>query len=192
MTTAAVDDLPDAVPALVVVAGLPGTGKSTVSRYLAETYGFVVISTDCKRKQLAGLPVDAVGEHIYTPDWSDRVYAACAAEAAEVVRAGGRAVVDGTFREHARREAMRALAVTLGVRLRIIVCEAPRDEAHARLRARPKAASDADIEVYERLRHAWEPLPPHVGPWVSRLDTSGRPEQAFVGATQMLQGAVLA
>src|SRR5262249_39475543 len=41
-------------PCLVLVGGLPGTGKSTLARGLAERAGFTVIRSDVVRKELAG------------------------------------------------------------------------------------------------------------------------------------------
>src|SRR5262249_25807923 len=45
---------PERRPCLVLVAGLPGTGKSTLARALAERAGFEVIRSDVVRKELAG------------------------------------------------------------------------------------------------------------------------------------------
>ena len=42
-------------PCLVLVGGLPGTGKSTLARALAEQAGFTVIRSDLVRKELAAL-----------------------------------------------------------------------------------------------------------------------------------------
>src|SRR5690606_28468862 len=89
-------------PCMVLVAGLPGTGKSVLARALRETDGFVWIRADEVRKRLAGLDPLAdhggeVGEGLYTQAWNDRTYAACLERAAEVCRAGGRALVDASF-----------------------------------------------------------------------------------------------
>ncbi|KIG14073.1 hypothetical protein DB30_07260 [Enhygromyxa salina] len=46
---------PSARPCMVLVAGLPGTGKSVLARALRETAGFVWIRADEVRKRLAGL-----------------------------------------------------------------------------------------------------------------------------------------
>ena len=42
-------------PALIVVCGQIGTGKSTVAQYLSEQTGFAVLNSDVIRKRLAGL-----------------------------------------------------------------------------------------------------------------------------------------
>src|SRR5262249_9071077 len=43
-------------PCLLLVGGLPGTGKSTLARGMAERAGFAVIRSDLVRKELAGVP----------------------------------------------------------------------------------------------------------------------------------------
>src|SRR5262249_42141313 len=46
---------PNRRPCLVLVAGLPGTGKSVLGRGLVEQAGFCTIRSDLVRKELAGL-----------------------------------------------------------------------------------------------------------------------------------------
>jgi hypothetical protein len=47
-----------AVVTLVIVGGLPGTGKSTLSAAVAGRLGFAVLSSDQIRKELAGISPD--------------------------------------------------------------------------------------------------------------------------------------
>ena len=62
-------------PALVLVGGLPGTGKSTLSRGLAHAANFTLIRSDEIRKELAGVPVNEKAEGIYTAWWTHQTYA---------------------------------------------------------------------------------------------------------------------
>src|SRR5262249_9583209 len=62
---------PDRRPCLVLVGGLPGAGKSTLARGLAERAGFAVIRSDVVRKELAaasGLSIgpSPFGEGLYS------------------------------------------------------------------------------------------------------------------------------
>jgi aminoglycoside phosphotransferase family enzyme len=41
-------------PSLVVLYGLMGTGKTSIARFLRESYGWHVLSTDAVRKQISG------------------------------------------------------------------------------------------------------------------------------------------
>src|SRR5262249_41783105 len=69
----------DRRPCLVLVAGLPGTGKTSLARDLAERAGFIVIRSDEVRKELAGetgqtSTPTGFGEGLYTADWDERTY----------------------------------------------------------------------------------------------------------------------
>ena len=128
-------------PCLVLVTGLPGTGKSHLAAGLAQRAGFDVVRSDAVRKELAGLAPEesaaaAVNRGIYTPEWTERTYAVCLERAEERLFHGRRVVVDAGFREEARRREYLAAARAWGVPARILVCTVPAEEAHRRLRDR--------------------------------------------------------
>src|SRR5262249_35713977 len=86
---------PDRRPCLVLVGGLPGTGKSTLGRNLAGRAGLTVVRSDEVRKELAGLPphepVPAERrEALYSAESSERTYAECLRRAVELLSDGGR------------------------------------------------------------------------------------------------------
>jgi hypothetical protein len=167
-------------PCLVLVAGLPGAGKSTLARALAAE-GLVWVRSDAVRKQLAGLAPEASaralpGEGIYSPAWTARTYARCLELARAALLEGERVVVDANFKSVAQRAPFLELARTLGVPLQVFVCEADPATAEDRLSRRTGDASDADVAVYRRARAAWEPLDPALDAVV--VDTTGPPESA--------------
>ena len=188
-------------PCLVLVAGLPGTGKSMLARALREVGDFTWIRADEVRKRLAGLnpfapaPADAdggskVGEGLYTPEWSDKTYAACLDRAAQVCRAGGRALIDATFVDGHRRAAFVEAARTWGVPVHLLVVHAPPTVIRERLAARKGDPSDADWEVYEALRQRWSQVDLLMCPH-SRVDASGSPGEVLADATRVLTRAGL-
>src|SRR5262249_49357538 len=65
---------PERRPCVVLVAGLPGSRKSTLAARLGERAGFTVLRSDVIRKELA---TGSTEEDIYTPEWGDRTYAEC-------------------------------------------------------------------------------------------------------------------
>jgi aminoglycoside phosphotransferase family enzyme/predicted kinase len=154
-------ETPNRRPGLVLIGGLPGTGKSTLSRRLAERANFQVIRTDVVRKELAGLPAESVanreiGEGIYTPDWTDRTYAECLRRAEMLLFEGDRVIVDANFREEKHRQIFLDAALRWGVPVLFLVCEADPGDVKDRLDARRGDASDADWSVYLHAAKHWE------------------------------------
>jgi aminoglycoside phosphotransferase family enzyme/predicted kinase len=183
-------------PCMVLVAGLPGTGKSMLARGLRETCSFTWIRADEVRKRLAGLDPLAkqrpdIDEGIYTGEWSERTYAACLERAADVCRAGGRALVDATFVESHRREKFVEAAIAWGVPVILLVVHAPSELIRERLAARTSDPSDADWSVYEALRAKWSPVDPMLCR-SSRIDASGSPRDMLNEAIRALANAKLA
>ncbi|MBX7080256.1 MAG: AAA family ATPase [Nannocystaceae bacterium] len=178
-------------PLLVLVAGLPGTGKSVLAHGLEQHAGMVWLRADAIRKQLAGL-----GEHasahtqvragIYTPAWNDRTYDECLARAAAELGRGGRVVVDASFKEEGRRRAFVDLARGLGIPVRLLTCEAPTAAVRQRLAARHDDASDADWGIYEHVRATWEPLSGRCAAIAHAIDTSDAPQASLAAALRAL------
>jgi hypothetical protein len=152
-------ETPDRRPCLLLVAGLPGTGKSTLAAGLRERAGFQVIRSDVVRKELAGRPPEQAsqGEELYTDDWSDRTYAECLRRAETLLFEGQRVLVDASFRHEKRRATFLNAAVRWGVPVLLLHCHADPDLVKRRLRDRRNDASDADWAVYQQLAEEWQP-----------------------------------
>ncbi len=153
---------PDARPCLVLVGGLPGTGKSTLAAGLATRAGFHVISSDRMRKELAGLEPEVsaaagFGEGIYTPSWNERTYEALFDDARRRLRRGGRVIIDASFREERRRAAFLELSDSLRVPGIFLLLQAPPERVHRRIEARTSGPSDADLSTYEAVAIRWQP-----------------------------------
>jgi aminoglycoside phosphotransferase family enzyme/predicted kinase len=188
---------PTTRPGLVLVGGLPGTGKTTLATDVARQAGFAVISTDRVRKELAGIDPEtparsAFGTGLYTPEWNERTYAACLERADDVLLEGGRVIVDASFREAARRRAFNDLAVARGVRSLLLVCTADPEVVRERLVNRRGGPSDADWGIHEAAARIWERGRYHDPRWERSVPTGGTRGDALAAALEHLRAVGLA
>jgi uncharacterized protein len=178
-------------PCLVLTAGLPGAGKSTLARGLAGAAGFTVIRSDEVRKELAGVspeerPQGGFNEGIYSPEWTQRTYAECLRRAEGLLFQGKRVLVDAGFREEARRRTFLDAAVRWGVPGVVLVCRARTEEAGRRLDQRRGDVSDADRRTHGRLADEWEEPGPATRPATRDVFTERGPEEALRQALAVL------
>ncbi|HEX9296952.1 MAG TPA: AAA family ATPase [Polyangiaceae bacterium] len=178
-------------PALVLVGGLPGTGKSTLARGLGDRAGFEVIRSDIVRKELAGLSPDARassrwGDGIYSHDWTLRTYAECLSRVETLLFEGRRVIVDASFASAALRDVFLHAARSRCVPLVWFVCQASPEQVRQRLGARSGDASDADWAIYESACRQWEPAAPTSELSPVPIDTDGGAAAALARALDVL------
>lgn len=167
---------------LVLVGGLPGTGKTTLADALADRLGATLLSSDRIRKERAGLAPDvpaaaAYGAGIYAAEWTRRTYDTLAHRAELLLAHGESVVVDASFTAAGERAAVAGLGERMAADVVGLRCETPADLAAQRLRTRPPGMSDANPDIAARMAEAAEPWPEAV-----TVDTSGPIERAVVRA----------
>jgi aminoglycoside phosphotransferase family enzyme/predicted kinase len=179
-------------PCLVMVGGLPGTGKSSVAAGLAERAGFSVIRSDVVRKELAGLPGDPQKQAMllpamYSADWTERTYAECLHRAEALLFEGKRVLIDATFREERQRRLFLDAAVRSGVPAAFLMCETTPAMVRRRLEQRRGDVSDADWSIYLEFARAWEPPGADTEQSMHRISTEGSRQSALSAALEQLQ-----
>ena len=151
---------------LAITHGLPGSGKSFVSRGLLEAAGAIRVRSDIERKRLFGLGASQssqgrVAAGIYDSTSTERTYARLLEVARIALVAGWPVIVDAAFLLAAERSNFAALAEELCVPFAILDCRAALPLLRQRLEQRKSSggdASEADVAVLERLRAVAEPL----------------------------------
>ena len=185
-------------PCLLLMGGLPGTGKTTLAGMVAERGGFQVLSADRTRKELAGLDphVSAAAEYgkgIYTAEWNRKTYAELLRRADQALFRGERVLVDASFGRQANRDEFFAAADRLGVPAYLFLCEAAAGTVIKRLGRRVPGTtpSDADSDIFLGAAQAWEELPRTMGPRLRRVDTGREPSASLAQAVGYLREARL-
>ena len=126
---------------LVLVAGVVGTGKSTVAGILADALGGAIVATDRVRRHQGGLepgerPGAAQRARMYDAGEKKRVYQELLERARPVVISGRAAVLDGTFSRRVDRERVRLLAREWGTRAFLVEARCQAEVALGRLARR--------------------------------------------------------
>jgi predicted kinase len=161
-------------PCLVLMAGLPGAGKSSLARALAKDSGFAILRSDEVRKELAAGATD-----IFTPEWNERTYAECLRRTEALLFDGRRVVVDANFRADRQRRTFLEAAICWGVAAVLLVCRASPSTVRRRLAERRDDASNADWSVYEQLASQWEEPGAFASHFLHFIDTDGAREEGF-------------
>ena len=140
---------PTATPALIVVSGLPGSGKSHFSRRLAERLPLPIVESDAMRQKLSARPDYSQGE-------SERLFRACHALMDGLLRKGISVIFDATNLIESHREQLYRIADRAGAKLIMVRVEAPPEVIRQRMERRqsgidPDDKSDADWQVYKKM-----------------------------------------
>ena len=178
--------LAPARPALVLMTGLSGSGKTWLAERLAPPLNAVHLRSDIERKRLAGLAplartASALARGLYARKTTVTVYERLADSAADTLAGGYTTIVDATFARAEDRLRFRALAARLGVNLCIVYCQAPRTLLEKRVTERGRRRrdpSEANINVLNWQEAQFTPPAPHEADLV--LDAARLTPQALV------------
>jgi predicted kinase len=141
-------------PSLIVLVGLPGSGKSYFASKLTEKIPAVVLESDFLRKKLVKQPV-------YSQFESFRLFKAVHQLIRKLLTAGYNVILDATNLSEESRRPLSAIAGETGAKTIVVHMNTPRDIAEARLSDRlvqRDGYSDADWAVYQQLEPGFEPI----------------------------------
>ncbi|HDD45946.1 MAG TPA: ATP-binding protein [Candidatus Aenigmarchaeota archaeon] len=134
---------------LIIVAGLPGSGKTTLANALKNKINAVVLSSDRIRKRLFKNPS-------YSEEEKRLVYEVMFLIAEIVLANKLNCILDATFYKKELRARAFNIANKFKTKFFIIECVMPAMLIKKRIENRPE--SDADFEVYKKIKAEFESI----------------------------------
>ncbi len=136
---------------LVIVCGLPGVGKTTFAKKLSPLINAIILSTDKIRKELITSPT-------YELEERRLVYDVMVLLAKYLHDSGTNCILYATFnREESRTEVKKKLEIQ-DDRFFVIECMCPENVIISRIKERKNDYSDANVDVYQKMKKIYEPV----------------------------------
>ena len=138
---------------LILVCGLPGTGKTTVAKKIADKTGSFVFNTDIIRKELFKKPR-------YTDKEKELVYKLLFEMAEKFLRSTKNVILDGTFYKKEFRDELKGIAKRAKSDFHLVEVRCDERVLRKRVgkRKKKRTPSDADFEVYRKIKKEYEPI----------------------------------
>jgi hypothetical protein len=179
-------------PALVIMHGVTGSGKSWLSSRMISAIPAVRIRSDLERKRLAGVAptgrrVFDVGKGDYTAASRQRTYQRLLECVGYVLDGGRSVIVDATFLDPVHRDMFRALALQQRCRFLIVSCVSDAATLETRLETRTRNRldpSEATQAVLDQQLRSLQPLTAEEMLQAVNVDTS-RPGSADAGLVEI-------
>lgn len=135
---------------LIVVFGLPGSGKSYLASRLSEKLGYGYLSSDIIRR-------DMLDNQTYSENERFIVYERMKEEAEDILKDDKSVVLDATFYREKLRDLPAEIAEESESELYFIEIQAG-EETHRTRLAEHRNFSEADFSVYQKLKETFEPM----------------------------------
>lgn len=154
---------------LIVILGLPGTGKTYLATELSKSNPYIYLSTDRVRRTLFDFSHHQYvpfGDKLYTQDKRDLVYNALYLIVDILLGQKLFVMVDGTFYSQTKRQPLFKICKQLNQKCFIIKTTCSEDLVKKRIQERKSQsnnASDADFDIYLEIKDRFEPIDtPHL------------------------------
>lgn len=149
---------------LVLVGGLPGSGKTTLASALADRLGAALLQSDLIRKELLGRPgawhaPAPYREGIYSPVHTSSTYHELVRRARDLLALGETVVLDASWLSSEHRALAAEVAANTHSELVALECVAPDSVRANRIVTRTGSPSDATPPVARAMAAAADPWP---------------------------------
>ncbi|MQF99174.1 MAG: adenylyl-sulfate kinase [SAR202 cluster bacterium] len=141
---------------LIILSGLPGTGKSHLANIIADRLPITIIETDFIRRTLFKNPDYSRAENA-------TVFSVCHTLIEELLISNVSVLLDATNLLRKNRKRIYRIAETSNANVILVALTAPQEIVRDRLYQRtvkpdPKNNSSADISVYNKLKETAQPI----------------------------------
>lgn len=151
-------------PALIVIFGTIGTGKSTLAGLISTELGCDVISSDKMRKEMLGIApmerrYESFDKGIYSEDKTHRVYDEIINMGMRAAGSGSTAILDASFSKVRYRMLAVKAAESLGIPAFFIETRASEKTIRERLLKREiggESISDARLDIFEKFKERFQ------------------------------------
>ncbi|MFX0016613.1 MAG: AAA family ATPase [Promethearchaeota archaeon] len=156
---------------LIVILGLPGTGKTSLAKELSHSPSaqLIYLSTDIVRRKLFDFSHHnyvPFGDKLYTQEKRDLVYNALYLITDFLLQQKLSVIVDGTFYSQTKRQPLFDICQQLNEKLIVIRTICSEEIIKQRIDKRKlhgNDASDADFSIYLEIKERFEPITiPHL------------------------------
>lgn len=167
-------------PALILMHGVSGTGKTTVSTEIIKAIGAIRVRSDVERKRLFAEPFTPKGKifqdaDLYHSNMTARTYDRLRDLARILLQSGFLVVIDATFLRNHQRESFSLLAKEQECAWFIVDVLAPEVVLSERIKIRAEDggdASDATVEVMKQQQEIEEFFTQEEEPYVIKVDSN--------------------
>lgn len=135
---------------IIIVFGLPGSGKTYFAERLAHRIKANYISSDTLRKEIVDVPT-------YSDDEKKLIYKKMYDIMYDFLHSKNHLVLDGTFYKAELRNSFIEEAQSIGKSINFIEIQADEELIRERL-SHKRSVSDADFEIYQRIKEEFEPF----------------------------------
>ena len=178
---------------LILMHGVSGTGKTTVSTEVVKALGAIRIRSDVERKRLKSGSENGSSEKdpevdLYSSDMTWRTYERLQDLTRTLLHTGYAVVVDATFLQRGQREVFTMLAENLACPFVLLDVYAPHSVLAERIQRRSQEdhdASDATVAIMERQREIEESFTQAEQPHVVKVDSTN--PQAIISVINELK-----
>lgn len=149
-------------PTLILMCGLPGTGKTTVAGNLKKSLGFELIDQNEIRRKNGIKRITTRGQEMVIGQ-IDRLIA-------RILNSGKDVIFDSVNKLAYRRNQCCGIANSCGAKVIILEVVCSEELSKSRMRERPGSdgliSDPNDTKVYDRLREQWEDIMTYDFKWI--------------------------